>query len=254
MKIVTYQFITLLLLLYSGIAKSNEINAVTEVFYPYQIMGADNKLSGYSIDVVDELFKITGDKLNLSVLPWSVAYKKASTTPDLMIFSIGKNQGREQLFDWTAKIATEKLYFWILAESQITPSTKLSDFKDMRIAVVKDATTHEYLSKLHFSNLYIMGATTSNSDEVHRIKMLLNGRADIVIAVERGVFTALKDLGLNKNRLKKVFRASMLDSDLHIAFNNESNPALTEKYRSAMEILAQTGKLTTLKKKWRISE
>lgn len=240
----------LITLYFCAVANARPVNVVTELFFPYQQLDADNQLTGYSIDVANELAAITGYELRIEVFPWAVAYQNALTTPDTMIFSIGRTPEREPLFAWVGSIATETLYFWSLSQSGIVSSDILSDFQQYRIAVVKEATTHQLLRSNGFSSLYVMGGGDSNVSEANRVNMLIKGRADIIIAAETAMLPALKKLNLPENFVQQVHRAKDLDSELSIAFQKDSQPELVSRFKTALDKLNASGKLKKLKAKW----
>lgn len=231
-------------------AYARPVKVVTELFYPYQQLNSDNQLTGYSIDIAEQLALITGDELQIDLLPWAVAYQSALSNPDTMIFSIGRTPEREPLFAWVGSIATETLYFWTLAQSPIVESDELTDFRQYRIAVVKEATTHQLLRANGFDSLYVMGGSDSNVSEANRVNMLIKERADIIIAAETAMLPALNELKLPKSFVKKVHRAKELDSELSIAFNKNSGPELVLRFSDALQKLKASGKLQKLREKW----
>lgn len=238
--------------LFVEIVNAAKINAVTELFYPYQQLDENNQLVGYAIDVVHALAKNNGDELVIQLLPWSVAYQKALAEPGTMIFSIGKNQQRSNLFKWIGPIAQETLYFWALPSANIDASEQIVDFRQYRFAVIKDATTHQYLASNGFENLYLMGGTDSNASEESRIQMLLKSRADIVISTQPTILAALRSLGQPEDLLIKLHRAKRLDTELYIAFNHGTSDELVERYRQGLQQLKALGGLEELALSWAI--
>ena len=235
----------------SGVA-ANTRSAVTEWFYPYQIINDENDLTGYAIELADLLFQNAGEQGNIKLLPWSVAYNTALSSPDTLIFLIGRNAIREQQFHWIGPVASDILYFYALHGSPIEASENLQDFKQYRISVVKDATTHQFLKRAQFPNIYPMPATDSNADEQVRIKMLINKRADLLIASKGAIRWSLGQLALPENSLKIVYRASPLDTQLYFAFNKNSDIRLVKKYQNALEQIKITDKYQQLRKKWQV--
>lgn len=227
-----------------------EVKVVTELFYPYQQVDEENNLTGYSIEVVERLASITGDTLDIALLPWAVAYQVALDTPNTMIFSMGRTPEREYLFNWVGGLATESLYFWALSQSGVVESDSLSDFRQYRIAVVKEATTHQLLRSSGFEKLYIMGGSDSNVSEANRINMLIKNRADIIIAAETAMLPALKKLGLPSDYLVRVHRARKLDSELSLAFNKDSETDLVKRYQKALLKLKESGEIQRMKLRW----
>ena len=239
-------------LLISANVLANKRLAVTEWFYPYQIVGADNRLSGYSIELAHMLFELTGEEGEIQLLPWSVAYNKALKESNVLIFSIGRNKIRENQFHWIGPIAKDVLYFFVLRDSDIQASDKLEDFKQYRVTVVKDATTHQFLSNANFPYIYPMPATDSNADEQVRIKMLMNKRADLLIASRGAIDWSLQQLGMSDDTLKIVYRASPLDTDVYFAFNKNSDLDLVERYQQAMKQIKSSDVYVDLRAKWKV--
>ncbi|MCC2607538.1 substrate-binding periplasmic protein [Planctobacterium marinum] len=253
MKLQVLALLAVLLTMLNIKAQSAEINVVTELFYPYQQVDEDNQLKGYSVEVVEQLARMTGDALDIQILPWAVAYQVALETPDTMIFSIGRTPEREALFAWVGSLATESLHFWALSQSGVIESDSLSDFRQYRIAVVKEATTHQLLRASGFEKLYIMGGSESNVSEANRINMLIKNRADIIIAAETAMLPALKQLRLPATYLVRVHRARELDSELSLAFSKDSNPVLVGRYREALLQLRESGQMQQIQARWGIN-
>ncbi|MCC2616359.1 transporter substrate-binding domain-containing protein [Aestuariibacter halophilus] len=232
--------------------QARNVSAVTELFYPYQVLDEDRQLSGYAVEVVQAMAKNLDDTLAIQILPWSVAYHHALETPDTLIFSMGKNDARTPLFHWIGPIDREKLYFWALNDDKLPRTNALEAFRDLRIAVVKDATTDQFLTRSGFTNLYRMASQESNVGEESRILMLIKGRADLMISGERAMESALKALSLPPDRLHKVYRAHVLDSELYLAFVQGSDIKLVERYQRAFMQLKQSGTLAQLQAAWAI--
>lgn len=249
-KLIVILLISLVISLKASAKQS--ITAVTELFYPFQQLDENGQLKGYSVDVIKALSRLTNDEITVELLPWAVAYNKSLNHPDILIFSIGKNAEREELFYWVGRLTKEELYFWALPDGDIAPSSNIKDFKPYTITVVKEATTHQYLRTLGFDNLYVMGATESNIGEEQRIDMVINGRADIVISSQDSMNDALDKMGYSANVLTRVFRASVLDSELYVAFGPETDSRIVERYRKAFKQLQSSGEFSKIQSQWGI--
>lgn len=255
----TKLYLSLFLLVLFSCGYVNEVMAqqvkiVTELFYPFQQLDEKDELGGYSVDVVEALWNEAQEvgEPNIDILPWSVAYDRALKQPNTMIFSMSRSAVREDKFLWLAPIASEKPYFWALASANITKSNQLSDFSQYRIAVIKDAVNHQYLANKGFDNLYLMAGMDANATEAHRIRMLLAGRADIVISPKATIVTSLESLNQPQGLLQAIHRASDLDNKLYIAFNIDTEPFIFNRYQQAMKRLLTDGELARLKQKWQI--
>ena len=108
---------------------------VTEILPPYQFYQVNNELSGFSVEVMEEIFKITGDDIDLQVLPWARAYQTALTQPNTLIFSLSRSLAREKLFIWGGKLMKEDIYAWGLKVKFQTPITHIKQNAGCRSAV-----------------------------------------------------------------------------------------------------------------------
>ncbi|WP_218310093.1 substrate-binding periplasmic protein [Alteromonas antoniana] len=240
----------MVLILGTSNAFAANIRAVTELFSPFQMYDASGSLTGCATELVRQLVQETGDSLTIDVMPWSLAYQYAVSTPGTFIFSIGRNEQREPLFHWIGNIARENLYFWTLSNSGIAKGEDILAFRDYRIAVVKDATTHQYLSNQGFQNLYLMSSTESNIDESSRVRMLLKGRADIMIASSDHMQNAIASLGMPERSLQVVYRAKELDTNLNFAISAPADEQMVAEYQIAFQQLNAPKKIQQCVNQW----
>lgn len=234
-------------------ADSNRISVVTELFDRYQLIDDNNVLTGYSVDVINQLFAHFGDKPDIRVYPWSVAYRKAQQKPNVMIFSMDRNSQRENKFHWIGKLNQEPIFFWSLDTLDASDVTRLDQLKPFTIAVVKDANAHRHLIDNGFRHIYLMTSTFSNTSEGSRLKMLNGSRSDLVIASEYDIVNTIGDVGLKRQDIKKVFHDPQLDNNLHIAMSLQTDMAVVNKFREAYEHLLKSGELDRIRTKWGLS-
>ena len=234
--------------------QARQIQAVTELFYPYQMVDEQDELTGYSIELVRALAEKTGDQIDIDMMPWTKAYNIAQSRPNTLIFSIRRNDDREELFNWIGDIALERLYFWRLSTNNIPSFDHFEPYKRYRFAIVKDATTHQFLRQNDFQQLYVMSGAESNEDERVRIRMLVNNRADLMIASNRAIKWSLDKLGYDDDFLTPVYRAEPLEGALYLAFSKPSDPELIKTYRTALKELMESPAGMTLKHRWEIDD
>ena len=86
------------------------IIAYTEVLYPFQFHNEKQELTGYSVELLRRLFKLTGHEYEIRVLPWARAFKNSLNQKDAMIFSIARTEKREAMFKWVGKVGEEKAW------------------------------------------------------------------------------------------------------------------------------------------------
>src|SRR5512136_411438 len=104
--------IALILLSAAGWASGETITIVTEEFPPYNYQD-NGKLIGVSTEVVEAVLKQLPEiTVEFKVYPWARAYKNALENPNTLIYSLGFNEKRRDLFKWVGVIAPAEFYLF----------------------------------------------------------------------------------------------------------------------------------------------
>jgi polar amino acid transport system substrate-binding protein len=231
----------LLLNVSSSIAKQL---VVTEILPPYQFYQENNVLSGFSVEVLEALFKITNDDTDLKVLPWARAYRTALNQPNTLIFSLSRTLSREKLFIWGGKLTTDDVYAWGLKDNFKTPTTHLEQLRKHKIAIANSTSTYQYFKQKKYP--YIYEIVTQDQG----LKMLLLNRVDIITGSKNTLKARAKKLNLDFSLLKIIIPITPVNLDLYFAFSLNSDAHIVRKYKEAYEKIIKNGTLAKLKKKW----
>jgi polar amino acid transport system substrate-binding protein len=172
---------------------------VTEILPPYQFYQENNVLSGFSVEVLEALFEITGDDTDLQVLPWARAYRTALNQPNTLIFSLARSLSREKLFIWGGKLTTEDIYAWGLKENFQTPVTHLDQLRKYKIAIANSTSMYQYFKQKKHPNIYEIVS------QEQALKMLYLNRIDIMTGTKNTLKARAKKLNLDFSQLKKLF-------------------------------------------------
>jgi len=241
-------FITALLLSSCFSAKSASVKVVTESLPPYQIKMEDGSVGGYSTEVINELFKITGDTQELHLLPWARAYGIALTEPNILIYSIAHTRERDPLFHWIGRVKYERFYFWGLKSKNTKNYDTLHSIKNLPISSVNKNNTEQFLREHGFKNIY----TVVKSEQV--LLMLDNERVDIILSNELTLKSLCKSINYDFSKLKKLLEAEDLQNNLSIAFGINTDPKLVQRFQAAYAELTISGKLKEIQQKWSIKD
>ena len=225
----------------SGIAKQL---VVTEVLPPYQLYDENNVLTGFSVEVMAALFKITKDDIDLQVLPWARAYRTALNQPNTMIFSLSRSSSRENLFIWGGKLTTEEVYAWGLKEKFKTPITNIEQLKKYKIAVANSTTTYQYFKEQQHPSIYKIVSQDQG------LQMLYLDRVDIITSTKNTLKARTSKLNLDASKLIKIIPISAVNLDLYFAFSLNTDEKIVMKYLEAYKIMVKNGTLAKLKNKW----
>jgi polar amino acid transport system substrate-binding protein len=219
---------------------------VTEILPPYQFYQENNVLSGFSVDVMEEIFKITGDDIDLQVLPWARAYRKALNQPNTLIFSLSRSLSREKSFIWGGKLMKEDVYAWGLKEKFKTPITHIEQLRKYKIAITNASSTGQHFQQQKYPFIYAVGSPEQS------FKMLYLNRVDIITGTKSTLEIRAKKLNFDMSKLKKIIQLSATNHDLYFAFSLNSDEDIVTKYLDAYKIIEQNGTLAKLKNKWQV--
>jgi len=216
------------------------INVVTEKYPPYQYIDKQGEVKGCAVDLVHALFKITGDDLNIQVLPWARAYNTAKKFENTLIFSIVRNKLREKEFQWIGKVKTEHYFFWGLKSTY--PQDRISDdeFSSSVIVVSTQTTNDEMLTAQGQHKLYRV------TDLTQGIQMLLTKRVDLIVETKVGLQERFKRMGLDISKIKPVYDIPELNNILYLAFNINTKSTLVKRYRVAYQQLVKSGTFNSI--------
>jgi len=226
---------------------SKELIAVTEILPPFQFQHDNGKLTGYSVDVMQRLYDITGDKVKTHVLPWGRAYKTALDRPNTIIYSITRSKFREEKFIWGGRLRHENLHVWTLSENNIGPLKKLTDINQYKVGLSRQSHAAQYLSNKGINSIYALG-----NPELP-LTLLYLKRVDFVVGSKLSLDSRAESLGLDSGKLTSVFKLNEEDFSMHFAFSKGTLDSTIKRYNVAFESLIKSGELEKLKQKWKIN-
>ena len=248
-KWLIFAFLFIISPMINAITLSPEkIKVVTEYLEPYQIQNPDGSLGGFSVDVVQALFKHIDKTPNFNVMSWARAYAVAKAEKNVMIFSIAHTPARDDLFQWVGSLTEERLYFWGLKTQFSEQIDNIEILKELKIAVSRYSNAAQYLIDNNFYNIYQLIKEDQN------MLMLYKGRVDLIVATKLTLQKRAKKLGLNFDDLQLIKEVNELNNDLSIAFNLNSDPVLVKKFQQGFEDIRKNGTLANIVEKWKIND
>jgi len=229
-------------------SRAKKIEVVTEYFQRYQVKNEDGSLDGFAVEVVEAIFKQTGDTANISVLPWGGAYKKALNEKNVMIFSISRTPNRQNKFKWVGILSNEPLYAWGLKTNFATKIDSLQTLKSLIFVAIRDSYPDNILSSQGFTKVFRV------TTQEQLLGMIYKDRAELLVSGKVGMEYRTQVMGLDFGKLTRVYEFANLSSNLGIAFNLHSDFELVSSYQQAFKNIEQSGQLSTIKKKWDVEQ
>ena len=194
----------------------------------------NGKITGLSVELVREILKIVDHPDNIAILPWARAYMYAQDKPKHILFAMGRNPVRENLFKWVGPLVSNRTHFYKRRGSDVHIKSMEDAKKVKAIGVVKNDFNHVQLESEGFKNLVI------NVTVLPNIKMLALDRIDLLPSGEIGLYKAVKKIGVDPNLIERT-DVMIFDSKLYIAFSKDTPDSEIEKWQKALDQIKENG-------------
>jgi len=244
--------VVILYLIFISLTHANKptVFLVTEHLPPYQIINADNSITGFATEVVLETLKRSQYKYDLNLYSWVRSYNLALNKANTCIFSMARLPIREKLFNWIGPI-TEKnnAVVWGLKNNDNSQHIEtISDLKKYVIAVNKNDATHLGMLKNGFvegEHLYILEHTKS------LLKLLVQRpEIDFIIADDITISHRAKLAGININLLKRVVEIKNLPLNFHLACSIKTDKDILTSLTKILSDIHKDGTYDKILSKW----
>ena len=209
---------------------------------PLQFVGADGKLSGFTIEIVKEIQKRVGNKDEIHMVPWPRGVAKLNTEPNSMLFTMARTEERNPQYQWIGPVVETTYGFYVKADSPLK-ITSLEDAKKVGlIGVYRDDVRDQYLTKQGFTNL-----DRANSN-VSSFKKLMRGRNMMYVDTLFGVKSLAETAGFKKEDAGLAF--NFLKIQLYIAASRDTDPAIVAKWNKALDDMKKGSTFMSIHKKY----
>jgi len=217
------------------------IRILTAFEPPTNFLENDEIVGGTTVDIVNEMIKLSSEDIVIEYLPWARAYNVALTESNIMLFTAGKTQEREDLgFHFIGPVATRKHSLLALKESNI----KISEFEDLKNYVVAGLNGDWRLKHIEDSGITV----DSLDNHEQSYKKLALGRADIVITSDLESLALAEIVELKPADLDMIW--TIEEAHSYIIISNGTSPEEVEKWRVLFQQVVDSGVLETHAKKW----
>ncbi len=217
------------LALFGGAAFSESLKIYTEISPPNQIQGADGKLAGLAVELVQEIQKRVGSSDPVQLVPWARGYQEVQSEPNVVLFSMARTGERNPLFQWVGPVNETTYCLFVKASSKIVIKS-LDDAKKLgRIGVYKDDARDLFLTKAGFTNLE---RTTENPTNVKKVML---DRLDAFASSQSGVADLAKSAGFTAQDVKEAF--PFLKIQLFLAFSKKTPEATVKAWQDALDAM-----------------
>ncbi len=173
-------------LLASVPAAAQSLRFVTEDSYPFQYL-ENKQLKGMSVEIVSEMGKRAGVKVEHELLSWKDAYDRAQRDRATCIYSTARLENRERIFRWVGPIVENR---WAaFGKKGLSPKPAgLDDLRRLRVGVAQGDAKIEFLAQSGIGSAVV----TVTDDAINAQKLTTNhnesGKIDVWVT---GYYSAL---------------------------------------------------------------
>lgn len=228
--VLAFCFITI-----AGASPVDNMKFFTEDYPPFNMMGADGKLTGVGVETLVEIFKRCESKHTLDdikLVPWARGYKDLQEDPTVCLFSMGQTEERLPNFKWVGPFFVNTFDAFALKSRGIKVNSK-EDLVNLKAGVIRDDIGENLAKAANIKHIESTATTESN------VKKLQEGRIDIWVFSQNGLKLQLDKMKLNVDDFEKVWQLS--ESRLFYAFNKDADDAVISAMQKALDEMKADG-------------
>lgn len=209
---------------------------------PLQFYGSDGKLTGLTIEIVQEIQKRTGNTDTIQVVPWARGLDKIDHNPNTLLFSMARTPERENSYQWIGPIMANMYGLYAKADSTLQIRTIEEAKKISLIGVYRNDIRDQTLTRLGFTNL------DRASSNISSFKKLMMGRIAVYTDSRLGVESLAVTSGFKASDVKLIFE--LFKSELYIAASKTTSPTLVEKWNQTLEEMKRDKTFARIQQKY----
>ena len=229
------------LLLQCGPARGDATHIIASEIPPMNFMH-NGKLTGFCIDVAEEIQRRLGDNNQIELLPWTRAYQIAQREPHVILLCPKRTEEREHLFKWVGPLATSKTNLYAKYGTNITIKNLDAAKKASGILLPRGFYSYSYLRKQGFQNLEQV------SDSITMLRMLLAGRQPLM-AIDQQQLPALLAQGhADRHSVKNVYQ--VMSTVSYLTFSLGSQDQQVKMWQQTLDNMKRDGCFAKIYNKW----
>lgn len=225
-------------------AYSQQLTVLTEHVFPFQIVKGE-EISGPATDIVKMTFDEAEITYHLASAHWSASYKRALNVANTCLYSVGRTEQREDLFEWIGALFEIENGFYASSDKPIVIEN-LEQAKQYKTLVIKESVAHQFLlnsgfrENEHFYAINGLDALMSLLDNPSR-------EFDLIVA-NQAMLTYQTQRQASFKKYQPVFNIQDLNIQIYLACNLNSDPGLMWQLRDAMLGLEAAGKFDAIRR------
>lgn len=219
---------------------AQELRVLTEQYPPFSYE-QDGIQGGLAIEIVEAVLDLAGIQSEISFDNWSRIYRQASRNPDVLIFSIGRTEEREDLFHWVGVVAPFDMYMYKLSGRTDIHAEKLNDLRPYKIGVVRGDMRDQYFRSSGGWNIQ------RYRNSMDMLRDLMRGRIDVIPVQELSFAYLAEYMEYSIYDFSPfLFVPELSNEGLYMALSQGTAEQSIQNIQDAYNELAESGKLQAM--------
>ena len=250
------KILLLAIALHGVAANANALRVITEEWPPFNYR-ENGQAAGLGVEMVKALLAESGlssessPHVRIEFQPWNRAYATALNTPNVLLFTLGRNPDRESSFHWLFKVAPREIWLFRLAGASTMQVNSLDDVRHARVGTGprEDGSTQALLKAgfIEGKNLDIVNGVDPDQQNLRKLVL---GRIDYLAGHQMSLAYAAHGLKIDFGKIERLIRLTGDDPGYWVALSRDSAPALVEKLLAAADRLEAQGVFAALREKY----
>lgn len=234
--------IGLSLLLLSDCVCAHNLKIYCDEDYPVQFFDKQGRLTGMSIDIVQEIQKRLNINDTIQVVPWARGLDKLNNEPNTMLLTMARTPERESMYQWIGPVVVVEYGLYGKSSTHYTIQT-LEDAKKVHlIGVYRNDIRDQTLTRLGFTNLDRAASNVSS------FKKLMIGRVDLVADTRLGAESQAVALGYQASDVKLVL--PLFKTYLYFGVSKSTDRYIVARWNAVLEGMKKDKTFLKIQKKY----
>ncbi|WP_372871311.1 substrate-binding periplasmic protein [Shewanella sp.] len=220
---------------------THSLRLLTEPLPPFSFI-ENSRLTGFSVELVEQLKSRLGISADIEVLPWARAFNIASQSSNVLLFSTALRDSRRSQFDFVGPIATAKIMLYKRADDESSPANIVEAARMGSIGVYRGSPAERILQQADIKNVEV------STYPLQSLRQLLASRVRYWCQVDLTVGRLLAQAG--GGDMAVVPLAELERIDLYLAFSRGTSREMVERWQYALQAFQQEGHFAHLYERW----
>ena len=208
---------------------------VTEPFEPLSYI-KEEKITGISTEIVKQVFKQAGIEAPIRMYPWKRSYNYAREKENYFIYSILRNEKREDLFQWIGPILWRTVSLYRLKERTDIVVNSIEDMKKYRVGVQDGESMHQILIGRGFEDgKHLFPVINSNQN----MEKFFLGRVDLIYFNNYTGASRLNKFNHSMDEVEKIL--VLEEGGYYIGANKGIAKEVVQRLQSAVDTVKASG-------------